>query len=220
VSFKIKSGTTVALVGPTGAGKTTIVNLITRFYETDSGQILIDNKDITEYTRKSLRSSFSVVLQDTCMFTGSIADNIRYSNPEASDEQVIEAAKTAGVDEFISRLKDGYMTEISSTQGSLSEGQRQLLSIARAVLCDAPILILDEATSSVDTRTESMIQKAMINLSKGRTSFIIAHRLSTIKNSDIILVVQDKGIAESGTHNELIKKDGIYAAMYRSQTEG
>jgi len=219
VSFSVIPGQKIALVGPTGAGKTTIVNLLTRFYDVSSGEVVLDDKDIRDYKRDSLRSTFSVVLQDTCLFTGTIADNIRYGRPEASEVEVEEAARVAGADEFIKRLKDGYNTIVSGESDTLSQGQRQLLAIARAVLCRAPILILDEATSSVDTRTELSIQKAMLELSEGRTSFVIAHRLSTIKDADVIMVVMDGRIVESGSHNELMRENGVYARMYNSQFE-
>lgn len=217
VSFTVKAGEKVALVGPTGAGKTTIVNLLTRFYDATEGTVYIDGIDIRQYRRDSLSHAFSVVLQDTCLFTGTIADNIRYARPNATDEQVVEAAKAADADAFIRRLRDGYDTLVSGETDSLSQGQRQLLAISRAVLCRAPILILDEATSSVDTRTELHIQRAVLRLSAGRTSFVIAHRLSTIRDADIIMVVQDGQIVESGSHGELLAKSGAYAKMYRSQ---
>lgn len=217
ISFEVKSGQSIAIVGPTGAGKTTIVNLLTRFYETDSGAITIDSRNIKQYTRQSLRRCFSTVLQDTSLFSGTIAENIRYSRPEATDEEVVKAAKTANAHEFISRLPKGYNTMIKGGAGTLSQGQRQLISIARAILCDASILILDEATSSVDTRTEFRIQEAMLRLMQGRTTFIIAHRLSTIQNADCIMVVRDGVLSEMGNHQMLMEKQGFYAAMYTSQ---
>ena len=217
VSFSVEPGQVVALVGQTGAGKTTIVNLLTRFYELTQGQILIDGKDITDVTRKSLHRSFSVVLQDTCLFTDTMANNIRYSRPGATDEQVKNAAVTARADGFITRMKKGYDTMASGSADSLSQGQRQLVSIARAVLCDAPILILDEATSSVDTRTEKEIQKALLALLKGHTSFLIAHRLSTIRDADRIIVIGDGRIVETGTHHELMEIKGVYYEMATSQ---
>lgn len=220
VSFRVRPGEVVALVGETGAGKTTIVNLLIRYYELDKGKILIDGNDITDITRRSLRSCFSVVLQDTCLFTGSICDNIRYSKPEASEDEVIEAAKVAHADGFISRLPEGYHTVITGSADNLSQGQRQLLAIARAVLCDAPILILDEATSSVDTKTEKEIQHAFRRLMKDRTSFLIAHRLSTIRDADRIMVIGDGRIKESGTHEELMQKKGSYYDMVISQMGG
>jgi ATP-binding cassette subfamily B protein len=218
VSFKVRQGQKVALVGETGAGKTTIVNLLTRFYDATDGEVLIDGLDIKKYKRDSLRNAFSVVLQDTCLFTGSIADNIRYAVPEATQEDVKQAARLANADAFIRRLKNGYETKVSGESDALSQGQRQLLAISRAVLCRAPILILDEATSSVDTRTELKIQDALSRLSKGRTTFVIAHRLSTIRDADVIMVVKDGHIAESGSHSELIALDGVYKAMFESQT--
>ena len=218
VSFTVEPGEVVALVGETGAGKTTIVNLLTRFYEPDSGAILIDGKNIAAVKRRSLLDSFSVVLQDTCLFTGSIGDNIRYSSPDASEEEVAEAARLAGADGFISRLPDGYRTMVSGSTSSLSQGQRQLLAIARAFLRRAPILILDEATSSVDTRTEKKIQRAMVRLMEGHTCFLIAHRLSTIRDADRIMVVAGGTIAESGTHDELMARRGRYYRMVVSQT--
>lgn len=217
VSFKVKSGETVALVGETGAGKTTIVNLLTRFYDLDSGRILIDNEPITKLKRSSLRKCFSVVLQDTCLFTGTIMDNIRYSQKDATDEQVIKAAQIAHAHEFIDKLPKGYHTMVSGVTDNLSQGQRQLISIARAVLCDSPILILDEATSSVDTKTEKDIQHALVSLMKNRTSFLIAHRLSTIRDADYIMVIADGEILESGNHKNLMDKKGQYYNMVISQ---
>ena len=217
VSFEVKAGQKVALVGATGAGKTTIVNLLTRFYDATGGTVYIDKTDIKNYKRDSLRRAFSVVLQDTCLFTGTIADNIRYGKPEATDEEVAEAAKAANADVFIRRLKHGYNTIVRGDTDFLSQGQRQLLAISRAALCRSPILILDEATSSVDTRSELHIQEALLRLAEGCTSFVIAHRLSTIRDADIIMVVKDGGIEESGSHDELIAKKGLYAQMYFSQ---
>lgn len=217
VSFKVKSGEVVALVGETGAGKTTIVNLLTRFYDADSGRILIDNEPITNLKRISLRKCFSVVLQDTCLFTGTIMDNIRYSQNDASDEEVIKAAKLAHAHDFITKLPKGYNTMVSGAQDNLSQGQRQLLAIARAVLCDSPILILDEATSSVDTKTEKDIQRALLRLMKHRTSFLIAHRLSTIRDADCIMVIGDGQILERGNHESLMAKKGQYYEMVISQ---
>ncbi|MCL2775130.1 MAG: ABC transporter ATP-binding protein/permease [Oscillospiraceae bacterium] len=219
VSFEVKPGQKVALVGETGAGKTTIVNLLTRFYDATSGTVYIDGIDIKNYKRDSLRRVFSVVLQDTCLFTGTIADNIRYGRPDAKDEEVAEAAQAANADVFIRRLKNGYNTIVKGDSDSLSQGQRQLLAISRAALCRAPILILDEATSSVDTRTELHIQEAILRLTAGCTSFVIAHRLSTIRDADVIMVVKDGEIEESGSHDELIAKNGLYAQMYYSQFE-
>lgn len=217
VSFKVKSGEVVALVGETGAGKTTIVNLLTRFYDADSGRILIDNEPITNLKRNSLRKCFSVVLQDTCLFTGTIMDNIRYSQNDATDEEVIKAAKLAHAHDFITKLPKGYNTMVSGAQDNLSQGQRQLLAIARAVLCDSPILILDEATSSVDTKTEKDIQRALLSLMKHRTSFLIAHRLSTIRDADCIMVIGDGQILERGNHESLMAKKGQYYEMVISQ---
>jgi len=219
VSFEVKAGQKIALVGATGAGKTTIVNLLTRFYDATDGIVYIDGIDIKNYKRESLRRAFSVVLQDTCLFTGTIADNIRYGRPEATDDEIAEAAKTANADVFIRRLKNGYNTTVKGDTDSLSQGQRQLLAISRAALCQSPILILDEATSSVDTRTELHIQEALLRLTAGCTSFVIAHRLSTIRDADVIMVVKDGGIEESGSHDELIAKNGLYAQMYNSQFE-
>ncbi|CUU49109.1 ABC transporter ATP-binding protein [Clostridium beijerinckii] len=217
VSFKVKAGETVALVGETGAGKTTIVNLLTRFYDADSGNIFIDDEPITNIKRNSLRKCFSVVLQDTCLFTGTIMDNIRYSKKDATDEQVINAAKIAHAHEFIDKLPKGYQTMVSGATDNLSQGQRQLMSIARAVLCDSPILILDEATSSVDTKTEKDIQHALLRLMKNRTSFLIAHRLSTIRDADRIMVIGGGKILESGNHKSLMNEKGEYYKMVVSQ---
>lgn len=217
VSFSVKAGETVALVGETGAGKTTIVNLLTRFYDVDGGRILIDNEPITNLKRNSLRKCFSVVLQDTCLFTGTIMDNIRYSQKAATDEQVIKAAKIAHAHDFIDKLPKGYHTMVSGAYDNLSQGQRQLIAIARAVLCDSPILILDEATSSVDTKTEKDIQKALLSLMKNRTSFLIAHRLSTIRDADSIMVIGDGEILENGNHKSLMDKKGQYYNMVISQ---
>jgi ATP-binding cassette subfamily B protein len=217
VSFSVKAGEVVALVGETGAGKTTIVNLLTRFYDADSGRILIDNEAITNLKRNSLRKCFSVVLQDTCLFTGTIMDNIRYSQKDATDEQVIKAAQIAHAHDFINKLPKGYHTMVSGSTDNLSQGQRQLIAIARAVLCDSPILILDEATSSVDTKTEKDIQKALLSLMKNRTSFLIAHRLSTIRDADHIMVIGDGKILENGNHKSLMDKRGQYYKMVISQ---
>jgi ATP-binding cassette, subfamily B, multidrug efflux pump len=217
VSFKADPGEVVALVGETGAGKTTIVNLLTRFYELNEGEILINDVNITDISRKSLRDCFSVVLQDTCLFTGTISDNIRYSRPNASEEEVIAAAKLAHADAFISRLPKKYNTFVTGSTDNLSQGQRQLLAIARAILCNAPILILDEATSSVDTKTEKEIQQALLTLMKNHTSFLIAHRLSTIRDADLIMVISSGEIIESGTHEQLMKQKGDYYKMVISQ---
>lgn len=217
LSFKVSAGSKIAIVGPTGAGKTTIVNLLTRFYEVSSGSILIDGNDIRSYRREDLRKLFGIVLQDTYLFSGTIKENIKYGKLEASDEEVIEAAKMANAHNFIKHLPMGYNTLLSESGGNLSQGQKQLLAIARAILCDATILILDEATSNVDTRTELKIQQGMMKLMEGKTSFIIAHRLSTIKDSDIIMVVDKGNIVEIGNHHELIKNEGIYFDMFISQ---
>lgn len=214
---KVYDGKKVAIVGPTGAGKTTIVKLLMRFYDVNSGEILVDGHNIKDYDRHELRRMFGMVLQDTWLFNGTIMDNIRYSKLDASDDEVIRAAKAAHVHHFISTLPDGYDMVLNEESTNISQGQKQLLTIARAILADPKILILDEATSSVDTRTEILIQKAMDNLMKGRTSFIIAHRLSTIRDADIILVMNDGDIVEQGNHEELLAKDGFYAKLYNSQ---
>ena len=218
-SINIKPGQKVAIVGPTGAGKTTIVKLLMRFYELNGGKILIDGHDYRDFTRNDLRKIFGMVLQDTWLFNGSIMENIRYGRLDASDEEVIEAAKLAHAHHFIKTLADGYNMEINEEADNISQGQKQLLTIARAILSDPKILILDDATSSVDTRTEALIQQAMENLMDGRTSFIIAHRLSTIKNADVILVMKDGDIVEQGTHEELLKSKGFYSELYNSQFE-
>ena len=217
VSLEAKKGEVIAIVGPTGAGKTTIVNLLTKFYNIDSGKILIDGKNIDEITRESLRKMVAMVLQDTYLFSETVSENIRYGRLEASDEEVIEAAKMADAHHFIKQLPQGYDTILADNGGNLSQGQRQLLAIARAILSNASILILDEATSSIDTRTEILIQNAMLKLMEGKTTFVIAHRLSTIKNADKILALKDGEIIESGTHDELLAKEGFYANLYNSQ---
>jgi ATP-binding cassette, subfamily B, multidrug efflux pump len=217
VSFKAEAGSNIALVGPTGAGKTTIVSLLTRFYDVTEGRILIDGYDIKEYTRDSLRKCFGIVLQDTYLFSGTIKENIRYGKLDASDEEVEAAAAMANADVFIKRLAHGYNTVLSESGSNLSQGQRQLLAIARAILANTPILILDEATSSVDTRTELHIQEAMLKLMEGRTSFIIAHRLSTIRDADTIMVIDKGGIMEKGNHESLVKSEGVYHDMYFGQ---
>lgn len=217
IDFNVKAGLNVALVGPTGAGKTTIVNLLTRFYEVSQGEILIDGKNIKEYTRDSLRKCFGIVLQDTYLFSGTIKENIKYGRLNAKDEEVEAAAVMANADHFINRLPQGYDTMLLDGGVNISQGQRQLLAIARAILASPSILILDEATSNVDTRTELKIQEAMLKLMKGRTSFIIAHRLSTIKDADIIMVIDGGEIIEAGNHQQLIDKEGAYYRLYKSQ---
>ena len=216
-SAEIKQGQRVAIVGPTGAGKTTIVKLLMRFYELNSGHIYIDGTDITDYSREDLRKMFGMVLQDTWLYSGSIMDNIRYGRMDASDKEVRAAAKAANIDHFIRSQPKGYDTPVNEDAENISQGEKQLLTIARAILSDAPVMILDEATSSVDTRTEMLIQKAMGNLMQGRTSFIIAHRLSTIKDADMILVMNHGDIIEQGTHSELLAAGGFYADLYNSQ---
>ena len=216
---KVKPGQKVAIVGPTGAGKTTMIKLLMRFYDVNSGAILVDGHNVKDFNRTELRDMFGMVLQDTWLFNGSIKENIRYGKLDATDEQVVEAAKAAHIDHFIRTLPGGYNMELNEEASNVSQGQKQLLTIARAILADPKILILDEATSSVDTRTEVLIQKAMDNLMKGRTSFVIAHRLSTIKDADLILVMKDGDIVEQGTHEELLKKNGFYANLYNSQFE-
>lgn len=218
-SAKVKSGQKIAIVGPTGAGKTTMVKLLMRFYDVNSGSIMLDGADIRRYNRADLRSAFGMVLQDTWLFKGSIMENIRYGNLDATDGQVIAAAKAAHADSFIKTLPGGYDMELNEDASNVSQGQKQLLTIARAILADNKVLILDEATSSVDTRTEIRIQKAMDNLMEGRTSFIIAHRLSTIKNADLILVMKDGDIIEQGNHQQLLAKNGFYADLYNTQFE-
>lgn len=217
VSFKAKKGQTVAIVGPTGAGKTTIVNLLSRFYNVDSGEVLIDGIDISKVTIRSLRKQMGVMMQDSFIFSGTVMDNIRYGNKEVSDEQVIRAAKTVCAHDFIMEMENGYYTQINERGSRLSQGQRQLISFARALLADPKILILDEVTSSIDTETEILLQKGLNELLKGRTSFIIAHRLSTIKNADFIMYIDAGGIAEMGSHEELISQKGEYYKLYMSQ---
>lgn len=217
INFTAKQGATYAFVGPTGAGKTTIVNLISRFYNVDSGQVLIDGTDISTVTIHSLRTQMGVMMQDSFIFSGTIMDNIRYGNREATDEQVISAAKTVCAHDFISQMENGYYTEVNERGSRLSAGQRQLISFARALLADPKILILDEATSSIDTETEILLQRGLNELLKGRTSFIIAHRLSTIKNADCIMYIDKGGILERGTHDELLSQRGAYYELYMSQ---
>ena len=218
-SATVEPGQTVAIVGPTGAGKTTMVKLLMRFYDVQSGAIRIDGHDVRDFNRSELREAFGMVLQDTWLFKGTIMENIRYGRLDATDEEVIAAAKAAHVHHFIQTLPGGYQMELSEDASNISQGQRQLLTIARAILADNKIMILDEATSSVDTRTEQLIQKAMNNLMKGRTSFVIAHRLSTIKDADLILVMKDGDIIEQGNHQTLLEKNGFYATLYNSQFE-
>ena len=218
-NLDVQPGMRVAIVGPTGCGKTTFINLLMRFYDVDAGKICIDGKPIDELSRHALRSCFGMVLQDTWLFKGSIMENIRYGRLDATDEEVIAAAKAARAHHFIQTLPGGYQMELNEDASNVSQGQKQLLTIARAILADNKILILDEATSSVDTRTEIEIQKAMDNLMKGRTSFVIAHRLSTIRDADLILVMKDGDIIEQGNHEELLAKNGFYANLYNSQFE-
>ena len=218
-SAKVKQGQKIAIVGPTGAGKTTMIKLLMRFYDVNSGAILIDGHNLKDFNRGELRQMFGMVLQDTWLFHGSIKENIRYGKLDATDEEVIEAAKAAHVHRFVQTLPNGYDMELNEEASNVSQGQKQLLTIARAILADPKILILDEATSSVDTRTEVRIQKAMDNLMRGRTSFIIAHRLSTIRDADLILVMKDGDIIEQGNHEELLKQNGFYAELYNSQFE-
>ena len=217
VSLQAAPGEQVAIVGPTGAGKTTIISLLTRFYDIDEGRITLDDKPLRSFTRNSLRKQVGMVLQDTYLFSETVRDNIRYGRPDATDEEVIQAAKMANAHSFISHLPDGYDTILGDNGGDLSQGQRQLLAIARVILTDPGLLILDEATSSIDTRTEINIQTALLELMKGRTSFIIAHRLSTIKNADKIVVIDQGEVVEQGTHTELLEQNGFYADLYNSQ---
>lgn len=217
ISFDVKPGESVALVGPTGAGKSTVVSLLSRFYDLDSGKITIDGKDISQATLHSLRSQMGIMLQDSFIFSGTIYDNIRYGRLDATEEEIREAAKIVCADEFISEMKDGYMTEVNERGSKLSGGQKQLISFARTLLSDPKILVLDEATSSIDARTEKLLQQGLQRLLIGRTSFIIAHRLSTIKNCDKIMYIDNKGIAECGTHDQLIAKKGEYYKLYTAQ---
>ena len=217
ISLTAHKGQTIAIVGPTGSGKTTIINLLNKFYHIDRGTITIDGVDIDNITMESLRKSVAVVLQDTYLFSVSIRENLRYGNLNATDEEIIKAAKLANAHHFIMQLEDGYDTVLSDNGSNLSQGQRQLLAIARAILSKSSILILDEATSSIDTRTEVHIQNAMVNLMEGKTTFIIAHRLSTIRNADVILAVKDGEIIEKGTHDELLEAEGFYANLYKKE---
>lgn len=218
-SAEVREGQKIAIVGPTGAGKTTIIKLLMRFYDVNGGAILVDGNDIRRFNRSELRNMFGMVLQDTWLFNGSIMENIRYGRDDATDEEVIAAARSANADHFIRTLPGGYELELNEEATNVSQGQKQLLTIARAILADPKILILDEATSSVDTRTEEQIQKAMDNLMRGRTSFVIAHRLSTIRDADLILAMNNGDIVEQGTHEELLAKNGFYAGIYNSQFE-
>lgn len=217
IDVDIKSGQMVAVVGPTGSGKTTLISLLMRFYDTTSGSIKIDGVDIRNMPREQLRSIFGMVLQDTWLFHGSIYDNIRYGRLDARKDEVIAAARQANVDHFIRTLPDGYDMIVNEEANNISQGEKQLLTIARAILKNPPIMILDEATSSVDTRLEKMLQEAMHNVMQGRTSFVIAHRLSTIRNADLILVIKDGHLIEKGTHDELIHQDGFYKQLYNAQ---
>lgn len=217
INFVAEPGTKIAIVGPTGCGKTTLINLLMRFYDLNSGKILIDQKDITDVNRTSLRKSFGMVLQDTWIKKGTIKENIKLGKPEATDEEIIQAAKSAMAYNFIKRLPEGFETIVENNDSILSEGERQLISIARVMLLDPPMLILDEATSNIDTRTEQKVQKAFAKLMKGRTSFVVAHRLSTIVSADIILVIKNGKIIEKGRHKELLESGGFYAKLYNSQ---
>ena len=219
LSLKAEPGQTIAIVGHTGAGKTTIINLLMRFYDVDSGEIRVDGKEVHQLTRRSLRRAYAMVLQDTWVFQGTIFENIAYGKEGATREEVIAAAKAARIHEYIMRLPDGYDTVISEDGGNISKGQKQLLTIARAMLYNTQMLILDEATSNVDTNTEQKVQKAMQELMRGKTSFVIAHRLSTIQNADKILVMEHGDVMEQGTHAELMRKKGVYYKLYASQFE-
>ncbi len=220
MNIDVKQGQTIAIVGPTGAGKTTLVNLLMRFYEINDGKITVDGVEIREMKRGDLRSLFGMVLQDTWLFNGTIRDNIAYGREGATEEEIVRAARAAHADHFIRTLPDGYNTILNEEASNISQGQKQLLTIARAILADPAILILDEATSNVDTRTELLIQKAMKALMKGRTSFVIAHRLSTIRDADLILVMNNGSVIEKGSHNDLLAKRGFYADLYNSQFAG
>ena len=217
LNLEVEPGQTIAIVGPTGCGKTTLINLLMRFYDVNAGSVCVEDQDIRHVTRHSLRENYGMVLQDTWLQAGTIRDNIRMGRPDATDEEVIAAAKAAHIHNFIMQQPGGYQMVLDEETSNISQGQKQLLTIARAILADNKILILDEATSSVDTRTEMQIQKAMDNLMKGRTSFVIAHRLSTIKDADLILVMKDGDIIEQGDHEELLAAKGFYADLYNSQ---
>ena len=220
LDLTVRPGERVAIVGPTGCGKTTLINLLMRFYDVKDGSIAVDGSDIRTVTRQSLRHQYGMVLQDTWLKSGTVRENIRLAKPDAADEEVEAAAKKAHADSFIRRLPNGYDTMLSDTGGALSAGQRQLLCIARVMLCLPPMLILDEATSSIDTRTEVKIQQAFDEMMQGRTSFVVAHRLSTIREADVILVMRDGHIVEQGKHDELLARNGFYAKLYHSQFEG
>ena len=217
LNLSAKTGQRIAIVGPTGCGKTTIINLLMRFYDVDAGSISVDGRDIRSLTRDSLRGMYGMVLQETWLFSGTVRDNIAYGNPDATDEEVVQAAKAAHAHSFIKRLPNGYDTIVSEDGGNISQGQKQLLCIARIMLTHPPMLILDEATSSIDTRTEARIQKAFTAMMQGRTSFIVAHRLSTIREADCILVMKDGHIIEQGRHEQLLEQGGFYADLYNSQ---
>jgi ATP-binding cassette subfamily B multidrug efflux pump len=220
MTLEAKAGQIIALVGPTGAGKTTIINLLTRFYEIQGGKITIDGADIRTVRKADLRRKLGLVLQDTFLFADTVLENIRYGRLDASDEEVVMAAQMADADHFIRQLPEGYQTNLSERASNLSQGQRQLLAIARAILADPAILILDEATSSVDTRTEARIQKSLLRLMQGRTSFVIAHRLSTIRDADNVVVIDNGEIVEQGSHQQLLDKHGFYHNLYLSQFKG
>jgi len=219
LSLQVKPGERVAIVGPTGCGKTTLINLLMRFYDVDGGGISVDGRDVRSLTRASLRRSYGMVLQDTWLKTGTVRENLSLGRPDASMEEIAAAAKAARADSFIRRLPQGYDTVIGEGQGGLSQGQRQLLCITRVMLCLPPMLILDEATSSIDTRTEVKIQQAFDRMMEGRTSFVVAHRLSTIRGADVILVMKDGRVVERGKHEELLQRGGFYAKLYNSQFE-
>ncbi len=216
-NLSVKPGQRIAIVGPTGCGKSTVINLLMRFYDVKSGAVRVDGNDVRHMTRRSLRANYGMVLQETWLKSGTIRDNIAYGKPDATDEEIIRAAKEAHAHSFIKRMPEGYNTVITEDGGNLSQGQKQLLCIARVMLCLPPMLILDEATSSIDTRTEIRIQKAFATMMKGRTSFIVAHRLSTIREADVILVMRDGHIIEQGNHESLLAKNGFYAQLYNSQ---